>query len=261
MTLPPPPIFTAPAIGEIFQVEIGGDPLTFDVAANASPGAGNVVLALPSGPSPLPGTATMTPELPTDGTTPAVTSVFEWTPIPGDEGTYRVDYTATDALHQVTPFHLTIEVVAAGAEVPFDPYVVTKLKIDKRRRKGTFDFRGAFGLGDASDGIDPLVEDVTIQLDSFSLTIPAGSFRRKGKHNYKFNGVIDGVRINAELKAPRGEKGDDDDDGRKSDRHRTWSFKFKGKGADLSGVENPVDTLVQIGDDSGEGPKHAKIKH
>jgi hypothetical protein len=106
-----------------------------------------------------------------------------------------------------------------------------------------------------SDGIDPLAEDVTIGLDGFSLTIDAGSFHRRGRRNYKFNGVIDGVRISADLKAPhsRGKW-------KKGHAHRAWTFKFKGKNADLSSVEKPVDTLLKIGDDIGEGPGPRKTR-
>ena len=249
VALPDPPFFSEPANGQTFQVETD-EALSFDVSAEANPGAGNVVLDLRDGPTSLPGTSMMTPELPTDGTSPAVTSTFDWTPVPGDEGSYTIYYTATDGFGRQVEHHVNIQVVEPGTEIPFDPYVVTKLKIDKRPGKGTFEFRGAFGLGAASDGIDPLTEEVTIELDGFSLTIPAGSFRLRGRHNFKFNGVIGGVRINAELKAPRG-------GGR---RHRLWTFKFKGKDADLSSVANPVDTVLLIGDDIGEGPKRAKIK-
>jgi len=242
VTLAAPPVFGTPTLGETFQVTTGQE-LSFDVTVSTGFVSGTVILDLLAGSS-LPGAATMTPELPVaDGTTSA-TSTFYWLPEVGDEGIYTVTWTATDGFGQVTEHYVTIEVIEPSGEVPCEPCLVTKLKVDKRPRKGTFDYRGIFGLGDASDGIDPLTEDVTITLDGFALTIPAGSFSKHGHYEYRFDGVIDGVRLTARLKAPR--------------RHGKfffpfrqglWTFTFRGKGADLSSVDRPVETSTRIGDD------------
>jgi len=261
VTLPPPPVFTEPTNGDSIQVTTGEE-LSFDVTTTTSYASGFVILDLLDGTS-LPGTATMTPELPTDGSGTTATSNFYWLPELGDEGVYTVTWTGTDGFGQETENYVTIEVIEPGSLVPFDPCVITKLHVHKKKKKrgrheynGDFDFRGAFGLGDASDGIDPLTEDVTIGLDDFSLVIPAGSFRLKGRDKYKFNGTIDGVRINAELRAPHDHKKKKNG---KPHPHSMWSYKFKGKYADMSSVENLVDTWVQVGDDYCADSYHGKI--
>lgn len=242
VTLPPPPVFSTPTNGQVFQVATGQE-LTFDVDVSTSLASGFVILDLLGGTS-LPGSATMTPELPTDGSGASATSAFLWVPEVGDEGVYTVTWTGTDGFGQQTEHYVTIEVLEAGTEVPCEPCLVTKLHVDKRPRKGTFDYRGIFGLGDASDGIDPLTEDVTITLDGFSLTVPAGSFVKRGRYEFHFDGTVDGVRLHARLKAPRryhlfG----------RSFRLGLWTWQFKGKDADLSSVDRPVETRLQIGDD------------
>jgi YVTN family beta-propeller protein len=258
VSLPPPPVFVSPADGQAFQVFTGAE-LAFLVQANGS--GGFVVLDLLGG-TLLPGTATMSPPLPTDGGSANPSSTFSWTPAPGEEGIHSITFTATDGFGQQTQIAVTVEVLEPPDFVPFDPFQVRKLHIDKRPRKGTFDFQGRFGVGADSDGIEPLTEDVTIELDAFSLTIPAGSFRERGHGNYRFTGLIDGVRVDARLQAPRGGGGDDDDDEDEDGgwRHRLWSFAFKGKYANLSALDNPIDAALHIGNDGGVATVRAKIK-
>jgi len=77
-----------------------------------------------------------------------------------------------------------------------------------------------------------------------------------GKHTYRFRGTIDGVRVHADLKAPKPKKSGS----KGSSKPQLWSFKFKGKDADSLHVENPVDTSLQIGDDAGRQPYNTRIK-
>ena len=59
-----------------------------------------------------------------------------------------------------------------------------KVEIEVERHEREFEVKATFTLGAASDGINPLTEDVSFQVGTFSTTIPAGSFtqdrRRKG---------------------------------------------------------------------------------
>jgi hypothetical protein len=63
-----------------------------------------------------------------------------------------------------------------------------------------FDVHARFTLGTGNNGINPLTEEVIIQVGTFVRTIPAGSFTRDKKGVFKFNGVIDGVPLQATIK-------------------------------------------------------------
>ena len=110
-----------------------------------------------------------------------------------------------------------------------------------------FEVKGTFTLGNGSDGIDPLTEEVSLQVGDFATTIPAGSFTfkpaepgKKGKPGkpaeFKFEGVIDGVSLEVKV-TPL-----DTDD---------FELKVEGEGVDLTGTVNPVEVGLTIGDDSG----------
>ena len=115
-------------------------------------------------------------------------------------------------------------------------------------------------LGQASDGIAPSVDDVTLSLGSFSITIPAGSFvvtNDRDKDNdrrdrdrddrdrddrddvvttYHFEGVIANMSLNARIE--QGPK-------------QRFRFHFEGRQANLSLVVNPVNVGLAIGHDVG----------
>ena len=114
-----------------------------------------------------------------------------------------------------------------------------------RRHKDEFEMTAIFTLGPNNNGIAPLTEAVTVQVGAFATTIPAGSFKQK-KGRFMFEGVIDGVRLEAVLRSLI--LGND------------YEFTVEGKGADLTGTENPVTVGLTIGDDSGSKTITAKIK-
>ena len=112
-----------------------------------------------------------------------------------------------------------------------------------RRHEDAFEMTAIFTLGSNNNGIAPLTEAVTVQVGTFSTTIPAGSFTlRKGR--FTFEGVIDGVKLEAVLRSLV--LGND------------YEFKVEGKGADLTGTPNPVTVGLTIGDDSGSMTIRAK---
>jgi hypothetical protein len=124
-------------------------------------------------------------------------------------------------------------------------------------------------LGQASDGIAPNADDVTLSLGSFSITIPAGSFvvttdrdwdwdkdndRRDRDRDdrdrddrddvvttYHFEGVIADVSLKARIE--QGPK-------------QRFRFHFEGRDANLSLVVNPVIVGLAIGHDLG----HVAVK-
>jgi hypothetical protein len=98
-----------------------------------------------------------------------------------------------------------------------------------------------FTLNNDSDGIDALAEDVSIQVGSFSITIPAGSFRGEPNGGLEFEGVIGGVRTRAAL-FPVQSRGQGS---------KTFGFDAIAKGANLAGTVFPLGVGLAIGDDHG----------
>jgi hypothetical protein len=115
----------------------------------------------------------------------------------------------------------------------------------RRQKKDEFEMTAIFTLDPNNNGIAPLTEAVTVQVGTFATTIPAGSFTQK-KGRFTFEGVIDGVKLEAVLRSLI--LGND------------YEFKVEGKGADLTGTENPVTVGLTIGDDSGSKTIRAKIE-
>ena len=114
--------------------------------------------------------------------------------------------------------------------VPFEDFaVVLELDYDG------FELDGEFTLGASSNGIDPTTEDVTLKIGSYTVTIPAGSFKADNG-GFDFEGVIDGVDLDIEIELIW--------DG-------TYSIQADGKGVDLSGESEPVTVVLTIGDDGG----------
>jgi 6-phosphogluconolactonase len=152
---------------------------------------------------------------------------------------YIIDRT-TGALSPVpgSPFAagtLPFSVAIAGqATVPFAAFTL-KAEI-ALGPLGAFEMKGNFTLGVGSNGIDPLTEDVKLQVGTFSTTVPAGSFQQDLRGTFKFEGVISGVSLEVRI-VPLG--GND------------FEFKAEAQGADLNGIVNPVSVKLAIGDNSG----------
>jgi 6-phosphogluconolactonase len=124
--------------------------------------------------------------------------------------------------------------VAFTPKVPFASFFAT-LKIEERHRGG-FELKDFFTLGTNSNGIDPLTENVTLQIGPFSVTIPAGSFKQDPNGRFEFNGVISGVRLEVQIV---------------SIGNNIYTLKAEGKGVDLDCLANPVTVGLTIGIDSG----------
>ena len=132
---------------------------------------------------------------------------------------------------------------AARCVTPFDFFSV-EVELEEDDDGGEFGVDdGFFILGADSNGIDPLTEDVTLEIGSFSVTIPAGSFE-EDDDEFEFEGVIDGVELEVTIEGHRG---------------ATFSVEASGEGADLAGTVNPVTVVLTIGDDRGEVVVEAEI--
>jgi hypothetical protein len=101
---------------------------------------------------------------------------------------------------------------------------------------GGFQLNESFTLGKNSNGINPLTENVTLQIGTFSVTIPAGSFKQIPHGKFAFEGTINGVSLQVQI-VPLG--------------NNIFTFKAEGTGVDLTGLTNPVTVVLTIGIDSG----------
>jgi DNA-binding beta-propeller fold protein YncE len=134
--------------------------------------------------------------------------------------------------------------IASSSAVPFKNFLV-KAAIDEDR-KTSFHVEGFFTLGKGSNGIYPLSETVTLQVGSYSVTVPSGSFKERDRFAYIFVGEIDGVDLNIRIYHVIG---------------NDYIFTAEGKGDILSGVTNPVTIGLAIGDDEGSATVKADIDH
>jgi DNA-binding beta-propeller fold protein YncE len=97
---------------------------------------------------------------------------------------------------------------------------------------------GSFTLGTGSgfDGISPATEPVQLNVGTFSITIPAGSFKKNRAGGFTFFGDINGTKLIMEI-LPKG-KG-------------KYVFAALAKDANLAGTVNPVTIGLTIGDATG----------
>jgi CSLREA domain-containing protein len=185
------------------------------------------------------------PDVSCAGASPAIDAAN-----PGIPGTGGNTCEATDQRGVARPQGPACDIGAyeGVAIAPFAAFAAkVEIELGPLANDDEFEVKATFTLGAGSDGIDPLTEDVSFQVGTFSATIPAGSFHFKpakpGKHgkpgkpaHFKFEGVINGVLLEAKI-TPLG--------------NGNFEFKAEGKGAELSGTINPVTLKLTVGDDGG----------
>ncbi len=210
------PIFTGPPVGDIFAVE---------TATNA------VAATIPFPQNPL-----------TDATDVAITPDGRRAYVTaepfnaGPSFVTVVDVATNLIISQIAiPKGTAIAIIPPPQGVQF-PSFNAKLDIQAAKR-GAFDLQSEFTLSStASNGIHPDREPVKLQVGPFITTIPAGAFRRSKNGSYTYEGVIDGVRLEAQME-PTGTL--------------RYTFDAEAKGANLGGTTNPVQVSLSVGDDAG----------
>lgn len=108
----------------------------------------------------------------------------------------------------------------------------------------SFALNGNFALGDASNGIDPVSEPVTLSLAGNSLTVPSGAMRGVGR-GAVFTGKLGGGRLLLSL-TPVDEGG-------------SYRLTATGVGYDLSVARLPLTVELTVGDDDGTTSAKAVI--
>jgi lactonase family protein with 7-bladed beta-propeller len=120
------------------------------------------------------------------------------------------------------------------AITPLVPFASSFAKLEISA-KG-FQLNESFTLGANSNGINPLTENVTLKIGTFSVTIPPGSFKQIPQGRFSFEGTINGASLQVQI-VPLG--------------NNIFTFKAEGTGVNLTGLTNPVTVVLTIGIDSG----------
>jgi hypothetical protein len=152
----------------------------------------------------------------------------------GNVSGYTID-PSTGALTAIagSPFPAGVAPVSV-AITPLVPFASSFAKLEITAEG--FDLKESFTLGRNSNGNNPVTQKVTLQIGTFSVTIPADSFRRHHNGRFAFEGVINGVSLEVQI-VPLG--------------NNIFTFKAEGTDVDLTGLTNPVTVVLTIGIDSG----------
>jgi YVTN family beta-propeller protein len=149
-----------------------------------------------------------------------------------------------------------VGIVPPPPGVPFLAFNATlAIDLDRAPKEDRFELESHFTLSSTAPGIHPAVEPVTLQIGTFSITIPPGSFKKHEHENgedehehedgsFTFRGVIDGVRLEALIKRTGTLR---------------YAFDAEAKGTNLTGTVNTVYVTLIIGDDSGATSVTAQI--
>lgn len=134
-------------------------------------------------------------------------------------------------------------VLAAEAPLPFAAFSA-KVEIDIE--DGEVEVWASFT---PSKGLDLSTETVGLQVKggtaAYSVTFPAGSFKKDKSGGFIFQGTINRVKIEALIKPGR-------DGG--------YDFEIQTDGADLKGMANPVSVSLTVGDQGASRTVRAKIE-
>jgi hypothetical protein len=129
--------------------------------------------------------------------------------------------------------------------VPFHAFSA-KLQIafGSAPNQDSFDLKSSFTLSSTAPAINPPTQAVTLQVGTFTVTIPAGSFKKNTKGYFSFAGVIGGVSLQVLIKPTV---------------TLSYAFQAEATGASLAGTTNPVQVTLTIGDDSSTASVTAQI--
>jgi len=121
--------------------------------------------------------------------------------------------------------------------VPFSSFNPS-LAIDDGKHPG-FVLTSTFTLGSASTGLNPATEAMTLEIASYTLTLPAGSFHKLWNASdapYGYEGTVNGATVVLGL-VPLG--------------NNTYSFDAAGSPVTFTGIKNPVTVTLTFGTDTG----------
>ncbi len=114
--------------------------------------------------------------------------------------------------------------------VPFADFRAL-LEIDEN----SFAMKGYFSLGIANHEIDPIQQPLTLQVGSWLVAVPAGSFRKTANGRFGFQGQIGGERLKVEFSPAR---------------NGGFFYRVEAEGVNLS-AEPPVSVTLTLGNQRG----------
>jgi hypothetical protein len=107
--------------------------------------------------------------------------------------------------------------------------------LEVTEQKG-FELTGHFTLAASTNGINPVSEQVALQIGTFWVLIPPASFSINKNGRFEFEGVINGVNLEIRI-TPLA--------------NNSFTFKAEGRGVNLTALTNPVTVAITIGNDTG----------
>jgi YVTN family beta-propeller protein len=166
-------------------------------------------------------------------------------------GTVSVIDTATNSVEAATIMvgimPLGVGIMPPPVGVPFLAFSATLgIHFGGAPNEDSFNLHSPFTLSSTAPRLHPHRDPVTLQVGSFSITIPPGSFRAQPDGSFTFAGVISGVSLKAQF-------------------YHTgtlqYEFHAKARDANLAGTKNTVYVTLTIGGDSGATSVKADIDH
>src|SRR5262249_40415378 len=135
----------------------------------------------------------------------------------------QVNLSNVQALGTGSTAQHSLVIVKPPPAVPFAS-ATAKLTITGGRNPG-FDLTETFTWVAATNGLTPPAEVTTLQIGTYVVTFPVGSFKPGGNGKFTFTGVINGVSLSVTIQ-PSGASG--------------YTFKASGNAVNLSSLTNPV---------------------
>jgi hypothetical protein len=117
-----------------------------------------------------------------------------------------------------------------------------RVHIGGENETDNFFFAGSLVLGESSDGVDPVGEEVEVRAGPYTMTIPPGSLQAQGKR-YVWSGEMDGAGTKMTIR---------------NIGQSAYAFAVQVYGVDLSGWSNPEEWGLTIGDDTGSSTNWLK---
>jgi len=145
------------------------------------------------------------------------------------------DSAAVQALQQFANNSSSPDLQAVAKETLAQIFSSFSAKLESTSQTG-FELNAKFSLAANSDGINPVIETVTIQVGTAWVMIPPGSFRLNQYGRFVFEGVINGVNLEARI-TPLS--------------NNNFAFNAEGSGVDLTALTNPIPVALAIGNDQG----------
>jgi YVTN family beta-propeller protein len=133
----------------------------------------------------------------------------------------------------------------ASPTVPFLAFSAQlQIHFGRKPNQDVFALQSSFTLSSTAPAIDPVTQPVTLQVGTFTTTIPPGSFKKNRNGSFTFVGIIGGVSLQAVI-APTGTL--------------RYAFVAAAQRASLTGSKNPVPVMLTIGANTGTTSVKARI--